>query len=286
MIRLFCALGIVVCILAACNGVETPTVESTPTLSGPTLAPSPTIHIRTSDDLYGDGQSGIGQNNLTAAALPNVGGMPPILSGTREPGTGAEVVQVVADDGQMLEARLYQRDGGRRPGVLLLAASGVSWGTLPQDLLSNNFTVMAMDLRPAAGTSDVFVTLLALSELATVNSSQLAVIGAAQGADLAILGCVTSRIPDLCDMTVVLSPLSRDTLLNVMPDYNPRPLMVVAARDDVEAYPAALALAQAATGPSTFLEYDTGQGAALLTLNPGLSSEIANWLLANLPQTP
>lgn len=249
---------------------ETPTLRP---LSGPTLAASPTAVIRTSGDLYDAETPVLGVSNLTAAALPSRSGLPPIELGTRTP-NGAELVQVALADGVMVNGEWYQQGFERLPSILLMSANRADWGALPAQLGQSGYTVLVVDVpTPSAAITDAL--LVSLGESGSVDPSRLAVGGIGSAADAALLGCVVNAA---CDAAILISPQARDTLLNVLPSYLPRPLLVVAGRDDASAYPVALALRQSGGDNVAFLDYERGDGAGLLATYPTLTGEIVAWL--------
>ncbi len=269
-------LFLLILIASACEALQplpTATLLPPTRIMQATLASSPTPLIRSSDELYDDTLSG--QNDPTAAALPNEGAMPPLVSGTREP-SGAEIVQIVMEDGVLLLADLYETPQvARVPGVMLLGSDLTSWGLLPVQLTGLGWTVMVVEMRPDPLASDMEALLLALSELGTVDPARIAVIGAGAGADAGLLGCAVNA---LCDALVLLSPRGRDTLLNFVSSYSPRPLLVAAGRDDQEAFDTSVTLVGAASGQRQFLEFESGSGTDLLALNPALNDSIVGWL--------
>lgn len=271
-------LMVITLILSACEVLpEAPTPTPTRTFSGPTLQPSPTVAIRSSDELYA-ASTPAGSSDPTIAALPNEAFLPPVASGTRE-ASGAELVRVVMDDGSLLLADFYHEGTARQPGVLLLGPDRLAWGLLPVQLQGAGFAVLSVDMRATPRTADLEPLLSALMESGAVDPGRIAVMGAAQGADIALLGC--ANLP-ACDAVALLSPLGRDSLLNAMITYNPRPLLVAVGRDDREAYAAGLAITNVAQGETRFLEFETGRGTALLRLNPTLSDELVGWLASVL----
>lgn len=264
-------LFIMLMIFTGCSGSDSvPTVTPTVALSAPTLAPSPTVKVLTSDELYGDTSIG-GQNNPVAAALPSGGELPPLFFGTIEP-AGTQTVQIVLADGSLVTGDLYAEGDFRVPGVLLLAPDRVSWGLLPLQLHAAGLSVLVTDLPPAA--SDIETVLISFSELPVVDPARLAVIGADYGAGLALTGCAAYLA---CDALVLLSPDGRETLPGLMSSYNPRPLLIAVAEADADAYLTSLALASAASH-AQLLDYTTGRGTGLLALYPDLVDKIVQWL--------
>lgn len=267
-------------VVSACAALpQPPTPTPTREFGAPTIVPSPTVRIQTSDELYGSNADD-GQNSATAAALPNSGSLPPLQLGTREPG-GAESVQIIMSDGDIVVGDLYEPVEAlvRVPGVLLLAQDRLAWDVLPAQLLTAGYTVLVAELPPSPRAEDVDVLLTSLSENGTVDPARIAVIGAEQGADLALLGCATVPI---CDALVLLTPQNRGTLLNVIPNYNPRPLLVAVAESDAEASTTASALLSLAAGGSELLQYPSGSGQRLITQNADATQRILTWLQAVL----
>jgi len=263
-------------LLVACDVLpQQPTLTPTRDLSAPTLAPSPTVNILNSQELYGDSIAD-GQNNPTAAALPNTGALPPFAAGTHEPG-GSATVQIVLQNGEIVVGDLYETSNAlhRSPGVLLIGRDRLAWGLLPAQLFAADFSVLVVDTPASPRPADFDVLLTSLSELGPVDPAHIAVVGAQDAADLSLLGCAITAI---CDAVVLLSPRSRDTLLNVLPNYNPRPMLVIAGQDDTASFQVALALAGTFGAGSQFIDYPSGSGTDLLSINPDLNTRIITWL--------
>jgi hypothetical protein len=265
----------IILLVSACSILpQAPTVTPVRNLSAPTLAASPTVPIRTSDEIYGDTILD-GQSNPTAQALPVDAPLPPLQSGTMSE-AGAVSVQLVLEDGQFVLGDLYENpEVGRVAGILLLARDKFTWGRLPVELLSAGFTVLVVELPPVARAVDMDVLLTSLSEEGTVDPARIAVIGASEGADMALLGCAVYLI---CDALVLLSPQNGESLVNVLPNFNPRPMLVISARNDSESYAAATILSSRFAEGSQFMQAATGRGTGLLALNSELNGAIVEWL--------
>ena len=132
---------------------------------------------------------------------------------------------------------------------------------LAKQLEAAGFIVFALETEGRLRAGQLNTVLRSMLAINTVDAGKIGIVGAEGSADLALLGCA---INDLCDAAALLSPLSRDTLLNMMPSYDTRPLWVAAAKDDIEAYAAALALSQTALGEVQFHELNSGRGIDLL----------------------
>lgn len=247
-----------------------PTITPTRSLSAPPLASSPTPVIRSSDELYQDDDGVfIGQSNPTVAALPVDGDLPPIRVSDSE-----NIVEVVLEDGSVLLGDLYQTGETRQPGILIVGLDRASWGTLPLELQTAGFTVLVMEMGLIPQARHVETMLRTFINVGTVDPARIGVIGEAQGADIVMLACA---VDELCDVVALLSPLSRDTLLNIIPSYGLRPLLVATSNQDSEAYPTALILSQTAQGDTRFIETSAGRGSGLIQFKPDLTSELVRW---------
>jgi hypothetical protein len=272
--------GLGVVLLSACGAApDAPTITPTFILSAPTLAPSPTVEILRSDQLYGDAvdpnTGSFGQNDLTAAALPSGGSLPPIIGATQE-ATGIQSVEILMADGARLTGDLYERGMNRVPGVLLVARDTTVWDVLPLSLHAAGLTVLVVRMRETPQPEDIQTLLTALSADGTVDRTRLAIISSEAYGAQALDGCAQN--PD-CQAAVLLSPGDRSALLSALDVMQPRPIFVAVGQDDSIAYPVAVGLASAASGASKLMTYETGRGTALLTLNAGLYDEIVTWLM-------
>lgn len=256
--------------LTACDLPSRTRSTAVPTraLSAPTLAVSPTPFIRTSDELYDDEGTFVGQSNPTIAALPVDGELPPVTH------RDDNAVEVVLADGTVLLGDLYQSGEIRRAGILLVGIDRTSWGTLPLELQRAGFTVLVMETGLIPQASHVETMLRTFINVGTVDPSKIGVIGEAQGADTVMLACA---VDELCDVVALLSPLSRDTLLNIIHSYGTRPLLIATSSSDSESYPTALALTQTAQGDTRFVEVGAGRGSSLLRFEPDLASQLVTW---------
>lgn len=260
---------LVLCV--ACVPTESPTPRPTFELSAPTLAASPTVRILTSDELYGADEND-GQNNPTAAALPSGGGLPPFESAPSGViGTGTPI-QIVLEDGAVIDGEMYSSGQERLAGLLLIARDPDIWGELPRQLFNNGYTVVVMGVRASVPRlNDLGTMVLAVSELGTVDPARLAVIGVEEGADLALLGCAGEA---LCDGVVLVNPTLEQPLLGVLPRYVPRPMLLVTGREESVASRVVQALSLAAPDTSRVLLYDGTFSQQAITLLP----DVLAWL--------
>ena len=172
-----------------------------------------------------------------------------------------------------------RRSDHGQPGILLLASELAGWGALPSTLSQRGFAVLVVQSEPLTPARQVEAILQSFIAAPGVDAGSIGVVGADQAADIAALGCAVNS---LCDALALLSPRSRDTLLNMLPSYGDRPLWLAAGQDDVESFTAASALAQEATGEARLFEASAGRGLALLQLQPNLADELVSWLQRQL----
>lgn len=277
--------GSVTALLLAACGALTPVVPTlTPTweYSAPTMESSPTFVIRPPTDIPPD-YANIGQSNPMAAALPWDSDLPPMVV---DYGGHTKTVQIALRDNTILFGTLHEMpsvlpgQAQRLPGVLLIGETPEAWGIFPAQLRDAGFTVLVMDMQDRLSSTDFIDVIQAFAAGGSVHPGLVGVIGASEGADQALIGCAVEL---LCDAAVLLSPIERDTLANVVAHYNPRPLLLAASRNDAVAYEAARAVQAAATGRVTGLFYERpGRGAALLLAEPELFEAVILWMRESL----
>ena len=278
---------IVLVLLAACDVVapEAPTLTPTRALSGPTIEPSPTVlNLMPTSAIFGT--TAPGQTIPEARSIPFNAELPPIvMTPTGDEGFGVSSVQISLGNSEMLVGNLYENppvelEQGplrqRLPGVLLIGAPLSAWGDVPAQIRDGGYTVLVVNLPGTATTANFVTVMRAFSETRSVNPGLIAVVGAGEGANLALIGCAVER---LCDAAALLSPTARATLLNIIVDYNPRPLLVAASQDDTTAYETALALRDATIGTFSLQEFESaGSGTMILDQQPALVGTIIQWL--------
>ncbi len=238
----------------------------------PTAQPSP--EILSSDELYRDDANVLGITDPSYASLPVDGVLPPAPVGA-----STRRVKVVLEDGSVLEGERYGFGVLRQPGILILSREVTAWRPLSKRLAERGFIVLALETGGWLESQHLRTILLSLTAISKVDAGWIAIIGASQSADLALLGCAVN---ELCDAAALLSPLSRSTLLNMLPSYGARPIWLAAAKTDAEAHAAALALARSAAGDAHFLEFSHGRGVELLDDHPEIVDQLADWLSLNL----
>ncbi|MCY3780185.1 MAG: hypothetical protein OXG78_07750 [Chloroflexi bacterium] len=273
--RNLCGAIFVVMLLASCRL----TVGARPTAAAriayaPRFDPTPTIHIVSSDELYGEDSRAVGETSPGLASFPVGAVLPPAPDADSEHG-----VTVLLDAATSIRGELYLADGPRNPGLLLLGEDARAWGNLPSRLSQAGYVALVLETEATTRARHVETMLQSLIAVSNVDAGLIAVVGAGRAADLALLACAVNS---LCDALALLSPLSRDTLLNVLPSYGERPLWLAAANADAEARRAAAALAEAARGEARFLAVPGGRGALMLQLQPELEEDLLLWLADQL----
>ena len=275
-------LAVVLCLIlaAACDNVP-PSPTPARLLSGPTLEPSPTIlpFMQAQEPtqlLYQ------GQNDPTAASLPRDSELPPLANGTMVPGQTHQSITVTAPDGTQLIGDLYVSPTQTlSPAILMLAPDSKAWLDLPLQLQDKGYTVLAMPLRAdlvvnsTEALGDFEAMLQAISQVG--DPGHLAVIGAENGADLALAGCAADT---LCKALVLLTPTDLQIAQLGITRYNPRPLFLAVAQNDSVNFGISEYLRGSAQGGETGYEAidGTSTGAALLQARPALRDQVIEWL--------
>lgn len=261
--------------LACCRYLTGATPVPAPTSTSiPRRDPIPTIAVLDSETLYGQDSRAIGLTSPGLASFPAGAILPPLPDGQSERG-----VSLSLDADTRLIGELYPPAGPRQPGILMLGPDLTGWGALPATLSQHGFAVLVAQTQPLTQARQVEALLLSLIAAPGVDAGSIGVIGADRAADIAALGCAVNS---LCDALALLSPRSRDTLLNLMPSYGGRPIWLAAGRDDNEAIDAASALAGVAAGEARLIEVEAGRGAALLLNQPSMTADLVAWMQRQL----
>lgn len=198
------------------------------------------------------------------------------------------------------------------PGVLLLHMRGrdkSGWGSLPDTLRDEGYSVLAVDLRGHGETVnalgqreplesltdgdyqnmlfDVGAAASWLRQQSGVDSERIGIIGASIGANLGVLYAAQDR---KVRTVVCLSPGLDYRGLKPLPAltaYDKRPLYLIAAKGDRESYAASEKLRDAAmlAKPASLRSFNGSEhGTELLRVHPGLDKTITTgWLLNYLP---
>jgi len=276
-------------VLTACGPLtpDPPTPTPTRALSGPTIEPSPTVINFFPTEIPPNAPPGLGQSIPEAERIPFNSSLPPlnVTPNADQTRRGAQLVQITLAGGRTVTGELYVNDPldlegvliqQRLPGLLLVGAPPVAWDPLPAQLRDFGYTVFVVDLGQTATSEDFSLAMNAFSEDENVNPGLMAAIGVDDGADLTLIGCALEA---LCDAAVLISPRSRATLLNVLPDYNPRPLIVFASEDASDTFDTALALQDAAQGSFSLQAFPgDANGLGLIDNESTLGEIIRQWL--------
>ena len=235
----------------------------------PTIAPTATIHVISSDELYREDTRAIGETSSSLASFPAGAILPPAHTGESE-----LAVSVLLAAGASIHGELYAPSGPRRAGLLLLGQGSEAWGAFPLRLSEAGFVALVLRANAKTQARQVETMLLSLIALPSVDAGKIAVIGAGAAAELALLGCAANS---LCDALALLSPPAQAAMLNVLPSFIERPLWLAAGQDDSAALQQVKALAEAAPGETRFAQVRHGQGASMLS-QPELADELVSWL--------
>lgn len=261
--------------LTGCRYLTPSTPAIVPTATAlPRLDPMPTIEVLDSEMLYGQDSRAIGGTSPSLASFPAGAVLPPVPDGRSERG-----VTLILDAEITLSGELYAPVGPRQPGVLLLGSDLAGWGAVPAALAQHGFAVLVVQTKPLTPARQVEAMLQSLIAAPGVDASSIGVIGEDRAADIAALGCAVNS---LCDALALLSPRSRDTLLNMISSYGDRPIWLAAGQNDREALQTASALAAAAAGETQYLEASSGRGLTLLQFQPDLADELVAWMRRQL----
>jgi len=262
-------------LLAGCDASWAATAEgkAAPT-AAPTSVPLPTALARRSEALYKDETRHSAKTSLHFASLPAGAVLPPAPSGASE-----RAVTVLLDERTIMRGELYRQGAGVEPAILILGADLSAWGGLPLQLSEAGFVVLALQTEPVTPARQVEAMIQSLIAISGVDAGAIGLIGEARAADLAMLGCAVNT---LCDALALLSPLSRDTLLNMMPSFGDRPLWLSASASASESHAVVLTLSQATFGRARLEMVEEGRGAAILAANPGLNDQLVDWFALHL----
>ncbi|MBN1966114.1 MAG: alpha/beta fold hydrolase [Anaerolineae bacterium] len=296
--RALLALVGAVLLIGGCAGpTATPTTTPGWLGSGPILAASATVNpVLPSGD--GSGGLSVGASNPTQAALAAEGqpsAEPATI--TPEPTAAWLPMAIGLSDGLVLRGTFYGAPVRPAPGVLMLPMEGgdrTAWDALAERLQALGYHVLTVDLRGygdtggrvdwALASGDVQAALDQLTSFAGVNTSQIVLVGAGIGANLALNACA-----DLsgCAAAVLLSPgldYQGITTAGAMARLGVRPVLIVASDNDGNNPSDSMTLdAMAAGDHQLVITPAAGHGTEMFTAEPGLLDLIAGWLPVRVP---
>lgn len=240
----------------------------------PRVMPTPTEFVLSSEALYRDDLRHVGVTTADLASLPAGAILPPAPSGDSE-----RAVSLVLDHRTTLRGELYQPSSQPLPAILILGADFSAWGSLPLELSDAGFVVLVLQTSPLPLARQIETILQSLIAIPGVDAGAIGMIGESRSADLAMLGCAVNT---LCDALALISPMSRSTLLNMIPSFGERPLWLAAARNNIESHAAALTLSQALRGQAQFVELENGHGTDLSRADSALTVQLVDWFVYHL----
>ena len=257
-------------LLAACSLKPEAAPATVPaTAASPSNMTTPTIEIRSSDDLYAGDQRSIGETSGSLASFPAGAILPPAPSGDSE---NSVTVLLAAND--WIQGQLHQADGERQPGLLLLGNALDAWGSLPARLAQSGFTTLVLQVDGDTQARQLEIMLRSLIALPRLDAGSVAVLGEGEAAALALLGCAVNS---LCDALALFNPPAGATMLNALAAYGKRPLWLAAVSDNTRAHEEAAALAEAALGNSHL---------AVARTEAARAGELISWLHNHLRAEP
>ena len=190
--NLSCAM-LVVILLAGCQlpvlnqPTREPTVEVVPRRNL-----TPTIQIVSSEELYGDDSRAVGETSRGLASLPVGAVLPPVATGESE-----RRVKIQLDATSSITGELFQTDGPRQPGVLLLGDDLSAWGTLPFRLSQYGYVTLVLQTDAKTQSRQLETMLQSLIAIPNVDAGVIAVVGEGRAADLAGSG-LRRQLPLRC----------------------------------------------------------------------------------------
>lgn len=207
-----------------------------------------------------------------------------------------EAVTVEAADGLVLQGSFYAGEGGTpQPGVLLLHmiyGKREQWNPLIPALVEGGYSVLALDMRGHGKTGgemdwdqavdDLQRALDYLTQRPEVDPERLGILGASMGANMAM---VTAAARSDVQSAALLSPgvsLFGVSIDDDLPQYGPRPLLIVASQGDDYAARSAEKLAGLAEGDVELKLYPGAGHGTNMFAQEDLVPLIIRWLDSTL----
>ncbi len=235
-----------------------------------------------------------------AAEEETAPGAPTIIPPTIAPETAVtqpitEDITIEATDGLLLHATYYAPGGmAPFPGVILLHMLGSDrqvWAEngFAERLTTNGYAVLALDMRGHGDSGSSREWDKAEADLQrvwdyfasreTVNREKTAVIGASIGANIALRAGTNEPA---INTVILLSPgldYRGVTTEAAMAQYDQRPILIVASREDTYAAESSATLAGLAPGASQLQLYDgAGHGTNMFAPQPDLADLLLEWV--------
>ncbi|NDJ87493.1 MAG: hypothetical protein GYB66_16585 [Chloroflexi bacterium] len=273
---------------------ETATPESDDDRA-PSLSPTETFYPVVPTEVRAES---IGRSEPTSAALAAEG--EPSL----EPADIPEIptleslpLQFFSQSGQIIEVMFYGASARPAPGIALLQVAGEdhAWHDVARQLQATGYEVFVTDLRGHVGqgasweplTADVALVLQRYLELGEIVNGRIVLVGAGNGANLAIAACPTTPA---CAGVVAISVRPDVPGLDLglaLETYTTQFVLLVSADDDLEGTVEADRLnsrMNTANVDHRWQRYTIGgQGMQLLVNQPDLQLLIDAWLAERLP---
>lgn len=225
----------------------------------------------------------------TGTAVATAVATPPGL-GTPGP---AQAVKIRAANGLQIAALYYPSmwSGRQSPAALLLHqinGSKAQWKPLIPELLTEGYSVLAVDMRGFGETGgqinwklaegDIVTMLSWLRGIPSIDGAKIAIIGASMGSNLAIRGCAADA---QCRVAIALSPgveyfgVTTDGAIQKMRD---KAVLLVAGQNDKESASGVKTLGTLATGNVMIRLYNSGKHGIELFQYDDLIPTMLQWL--------
>ncbi|NDJ74687.1 MAG: alpha/beta fold hydrolase, partial [Chloroflexi bacterium] len=283
-------------LLAGCDAATgdeaTPTVSPVAVRVWPSATVLPLLPTRDSFGAPAIGFSNPTQARMAAEGQPDEA--PPTR--TPEPTAVSLGLRLPVGSGIDLQATYYTAPLRPTPGVLLVHMAGrdrTSWEPLANRLQAEGYIVLTVDLRGhgesegsvdwAQTQDDLRAVLDEFAGYSGVDASQLIVIGAGEGANLALNVCVDRAG---CAAAVLLSPqvdYHGITTPGAMARRGDRPVLILASENDGRNPADSQTLDNAAIGDHRLIIYPTGHGTDILTAHPDAVATITVWVRERVP---
>ncbi len=216
-----------------------------------------------------------------------------------------EDVSFPASDGVMIHGRLWTPEAGGNFAVVILLHQYCTMRTdwiqtvpLAEELAARGFLVLAYDARGFGESTENNTLLLcgevtaslfapmvgdvdsALDYLATVPEANLECLGIGGGSMGSSVALIAAAADARVLTTVLLSPglnyLGFDTMA-ALPQWDPRPLLMMAAEEDPDSVSDMNALAGAATTATTVTIPGPAHGASILSADATAHEQVLDW---------
>lgn len=280
--------------LGVLSGCDLPPLTPTPlpTATFRIVPPSPTVNPILPTQPDPDSPSrilGTQAAIFTPAAPPLIGGA--TVTPLPAPTDPFLSLQFTLNDGLPITALYFASARRGAPLAVIIPEEGArkeDWRLLAASLQTSGVTVLAVDVRnggvnvrPDQLVDDLNAILTRFTNLASVDTTRISLIGAGIGANLAATICASL---ETCRALVLISPNPDSEgfpIAGQVTAYGGRPLLIAAGRDDPRGGVGAITLQDAVRGAPTVLLYETrARGVNLIEASSDLVDQIVRFISA------